>query len=318
MSHTRPAKFYFMQLMPPWINHQYADLKFGIDKLLGFKNLKRKFYANLGYNLDLQNPRSFNEKIHWKKLNDRNPLIPLTADKYRARTHLKEVLGEERAQKVLIPLYQVVKDPDDINFDALPDKFVIKPNHGSGMHLLVEDKQSIDRKTVIKLCKKWLYFNYGLYQYEWAYRHIDRLIIIEKMLECKKGLLPMDYKFYCFHGKCSWIRVSENRFDSMEAYAYFDTAWNSIKINDPGQYEMETVPSKPDNLGEMLSLAEKLAEKFDAVRIDLFNCDGQIYFGEISHYDASGMAKFDPESLDFEIGALWKITQDYWERDSAN
>ena len=158
MSSKKPSKFYFMQFMPSWLNYHYADIKFGIDKLMGFIRLKREFYSSLGYRLDLEKPRSFNEKIQWKKLYDRNPLLPLTADKYRVRSYVKDVLGDDKSQKLLIPIYQVVSNPEEICFENLPDKFVIKPNHGSGMHLLVKNKDQIERKDIIKLCKHCLLY----------------------------------------------------------------------------------------------------------------------------------------------------------------
>jgi hypothetical protein len=305
-----PADDGLMQHMPGWLNKFYADIKLQIDKVQDYKPLKNKFRQRMNYDLNLDSPRSYNEKIVWKKLYDRNPLLPLTADKYVVRSYLKQVLGREEAEKILIPLHFATDNPSEIPFDKLPDKFMIKPNHGSMMHMIVKGEK--DTNGIIKECRKWLRHEYGLYNYEWAYRKIKKMILIEKLLESHLGELPNDYKFYCFHSRCKLIRATVNRFGKTVKAAYYDTHWNFIPVRVPGR-EIVSEFSKPACLDNMISLAEKLSQPFDYVRVDLFNIDDEkVYFGEFTHYEASGLSRFEPESFDFKLGAYWNIKPEYW------
>ena len=311
-NHIEGERIYFMQYMPLAVNFFYADLKHAIDKFQNYKRLKKLFRERVGYELNLDNPKSFNEKIIWKKLNDRNPLLTITADKFKVRSYIKDLLGDQEAEKILIPLYQVSEDPSKINFDELPEKFVIKSNHGSRMHILVKNKRLVNKGQMLKKCREWLKIPFGIYHYEWAYRNIRKKIIVEKLLETASCDLPRDYRFHCIHGSCEQIRISNNRFGSNEDSFYYNARWEVMQISNPG-YETAVVPfEKPENGDEMVSLAEKLSKDFDYVRVDLYNCDGKIYFSELTHYRGSGMIKYEPESRDYELGALWKIEPYYW------
>lgn len=305
---TIKKKKYLMSYFPTWMNSLYADLKLFIDRKRGYTNLKKLFYNTVGYEINLDSPRSYNEKITWKKIYDRNPLLTITADKYMVRYYIRDILGIEAAEEILIPLYYVTGNPADIPFENLPDTYVVKPNHGSKMHIIIRDKKKANSSEIRKICEEWLKFDFGLYQYEWAYRNIKRKIIVEKLLQEKNGCLPKDFKLYCFHGKCKMIRVSENRFNNEDASAYYDIDWNLLPVTNPGYPSTDKYFAKPPNLNKMISISEKLSEKFDSVRVDLFNCNNKIFFGEITHYDASGMARFEPEAFDYELGLHWDIT----------
>lgn len=300
--------------LPKSINLTYSSLKLYLDKVQNYKRLKKKFLSRLNYPLNIESPLSFNEKIQWKKLNDRNPLLPVTADKLSVRSYLVKVLGENQANRILIPLYFETENPEKIIFENLPDEFVIKPNHGSHMHLIFENKNNIVPDDVIKECKKWLKVHHGYYNYEWAYKNIKRKIIIEKLLKTSDGGLPLDYKFFCFHGKCSLIRAQFNRFNQEVRTGYFSTQWDILPISRPGYDAVIQNIAKPGKLREMIKIAEKLSENFDAVRIDLYNCDGNIYFSETTHYDFNGFVKFEPESFDFELGKYWRLEKEYWKK----
>ncbi len=307
-------KAYLMQHMPTSINKLYADLKYFYDGLLGFPKLKSIFYNNLGYELNIKAPRSYNEKVIWKKVYDRNPLLTITADKYLVRFYLEDILGKVMAQKILIPLYHVTDRPDSIPFHRLPDSFMIKPNHGSRMHLAVNGNKNKRKEKIIKKCREWLKVNYGLYGHEWAYRNIQRKIIIEKLLIQKDGRLPMDYKFFCFHGKCKLIRASENRFCKNEHSGYFSLEWDLLPVSRNGFVSINKPFPRPSDLEEMIALSEKISEGFDSVRVDLYSFKENIFFGELTHYPTSGLAAFSPESFDFELGRHWKIEPGYWKK----
>jgi len=274
--------------------------------------IKKKFRHRMGYDVNLDFPRSYNEKIIWKKLHDRNPLLTVTADKYMVREYVRDTLGKDTAEQILIPLYHVTDKPEKIPFDLLPENFVVKPNQGSRMHIFVTGNKEKLREEIISKCKEWLKVNYGLYNYEWAYRNIKRKIIIEELLQTKGNSLPRDYKFYCFHGKCRVIRVSENRFGETDLAGYFQPDWKALPVYNPGYNNMTTPFEKPSNLSYLTDLAEKLSAGFDAVRVDLYSYDNKVYFGELTHYDASGMARFEPESFDYEMGSYWKVEKKYW------
>lgn len=305
-----------MEYLPPYINKIYADLKLYFDKLYGYRKIKNKFRERTGYELNLKYPRSYNEKIIWKKLHDRNPLLTVTADKYLVRSYITGILGKNEAGKILIPLLHVTEKPENIPFEILPENFVIKPNHGSRMHIFVKGNKKELREEIITKCKEWLKVNYGLYNYEWAYRNIKRKIIIEELLQTKGKSLPRDYKFYCFHGKCRVIRVSENRFGKTELAGYFQPDWKPLPVSNPGYNNMTTPFEKPSNLKYLTDLAEKLSAGFDALRVDLYSFDNKVYFGELTHYDASGMARFEPESFDYKMGSYWKTEKKYWLKNS--
>lgn len=225
------------------------------DRLNEYRRYKVQFKNQLGYELNLRAPVSFNEKIVWKKILDRNPLLPLTTDKYEVRSYVKKILGHEVAEKILIPLLYVTDDPNTIHFNDLPDKFVVKPNHGSRMHIMVNGNKNRLIDTIIENCREWISINYGLYINEWAYMKIKRKIIIEKLLEDESNSrLPNDYKFFCFHGKCKYILVKENRFLPNGVIAFFTTKWEMLPVKICGYKTMKF--DKPRGLDEMIYLAE--------------------------------------------------------------
>lgn len=301
----------------PWVyspsfRKYYADLKLFSDQLSGYSRLRKLFEKKMGYPLDLRNPQSFNQKVVWKKLFDRNPLLTLTADKLAVRGYIENLLGPKEASRILIPLLFSSANPAQIPFDELPDRFVVKPNHGCKMHIIVNSEKEMKRQMILDTSRNWLNTAYGLFHYEWAYRNIKPRIMVEELLQTKDGQLPRDYKFYCFHGKCRLIRASSNRFGKEERSAYFDVDWNLLPAYNPG-YEQSTGPIiRPLVLDQAISLAERLSVDFDAVRMDLYIVDDRLYFGEYTHYDASGLARFEPTSFDFELGQHWKLVPHYW------
>ena len=272
-----------------------------LNKIYDYQRVKIRFYKHLGYHLNLKNPKSFNEKIIWKKINDRNPLLPVTADKYQVRSYLQEVLGEEKAEEICIPLLYVTDKPETIPFDKLLSSFIVKPNHASGRNIIVENGY-FDKKEIIKTCRRWLNTPYGLEKLEWAYQPIKRKIIIEELLYDEDGNVPKRFKFHIFHGKCKLVRVF---FDKKHvSSSHFNEKWNFLPV------KMSTLPQgpkirKPKNYKSMLALAEKIAEPFDYIRVDLYNLNGKIYFGELTHYPNSGRGRFEPNSFDFELGKYW-------------
>jgi len=265
---------------------------------------KARFYKLLGYKLDLKNPKTFNEKIIWKKIHDRNPLLPVTADKYEVRSYVKEALGEEKAKEILIPLLYVTNKPETIPFNELPIPFIIKPNHSSGKYIIIKDKK-YDKEEIIRTCRKWLKTPYGLEKLEWAYQPIKRKIIIEKLL-LDEDSIPKDYKFFIIHGICRAILVisSRNSSNQSKVAVFYDREWNRLIL--PNRKHAGIDLDKPPTFQKMLFLAEKLGKAFDFVRVDLYTIGDKIYFGELTHYPMSGFIKISLEQ-DIEMGKYWKL-----------
>lgn len=283
---------------------------FLINKLTNYALERYRFKKKAGYWPNLKNPKTFNEKIFWKKLNDRNPLLPVTSNKYKVRFYIREKLGEERAGEILIPLLHVTKNPEDIPFDELPDNFVVKPNHASQRTIIVRNGDYYEEE-IVETCKFWLKTQYGKAAFEWPYQKVDRKIMVEELLTDEEGNLPKDYKFFVFHGECKFIQVDHGRYTN-HVRTLYDRNWD--KINVSYNYPEGPAVPKPRNLDEMIELSEKLAECFDMVRVDLYNIDGDIYFGELTHYSESGMGKFEPEKFDRKFGEYWDIEPGYWEK----
>ena len=284
-----------------------------INRLSHYQLEKRRFYRKLGYHLNLKNPKSYNEKIVWKKIYDRNPLLPVTADKYQVRSYIKEVLGEEQANEILIPLLYVTDKPEIIPFEKLPPVFIIKPNHASGRYIIMENG-NFNKEEIIVTCKKWLVNPFGLDRLEWAYLPIKRKIVIEELLSEDNGRLLKEYLFYMFNGKCKFVQVRLDRINYYDSYSlsFFDEKLNFLPVKIPN-FRLGEKIEKPKNYYKMLELAEKLAEPFDHVRMDFYNLNGKIFFGEFTHYTASGMGKYEPKSFCYELGKHWKIEPGYWE-----
>ena len=273
------------------------------EKTFNYPIERRRFRKKTGYQLELNPPRSFNHKIVYKKFFDRNSLLPVVADKLCVREFIREELGSEYAENILIPMLQVTDNPEHIVFANLPDKFIIKANHSSGHNILVKNKSEMDRTSVIKDCQLWLKESYGFFKHEWAYSQVNRKIIIEELLT-EEGKVPTDYKFHMCAGECLFIQVDVDRFTS-HARTLYDSKWNLIKAT--LKYPFGEEQEKPILLDKMKYIASQLSKKFDYIRVDLYQCDGKVYFGELTNYPGSGLEVFTPLDLDFALGDKWVV-----------
>ncbi len=281
------------------------------QKFAGYPREKRKFRKATGHNLILKNPESFPEKIVWKKLYDRNPLLPLVADKFRVRDYIKAILGQKTAKDILVPLFYVTDKPTTIPFKRLPEQYVIKPNHASGKYIIVDKSNSLDPKQIIAQCKMWLSKPYGYMNHEWAYQSIKPKIVIEKLLLDDKENLPNDYKFFVFHGKCHLIQSIYDRLSDVKL-AFYTPDWKYLDIRAKKGFKQAVCQDKPKKLSAMIDLAESLGRYFDAIRVDLYLVDDKIYFGELTNYHMAGKFFWQPEACNYEVGKKWQLTPDYW------
>ncbi|MBP3376887.1 MAG: glycosyl transferase [Clostridia bacterium] len=270
--------------------------------------LKRKFKVIFGRELDLKAPQTFNEKLQWLKLYNRRPEYTMLVDKYLVRNYIRERLGEQ----YLIPLVGAWDSPDEIDFDALPDKFVLKCNHNSGVGMYIcRDKSKMDVEKVKRELARGLAQDYYLTGREWPYKDVPRKIICEKFMSDSEGATDFtDYKFFCFGGKVDCVMVCLERSSGDTKFYFFDQNWELKRLNIRGKNAPEgfTIP-KPECMDEMFKIAAELSRGMPFVRVDLYQSNGQIYFGEMTYFPDSG---FDPNLLaetDMYFGSLINIKQ---------
>lgn len=257
----------------------------------------------MGKKLNLDNPQTFNEKLQWLKLNNRNPQYTKMVDKYEVRKYIEEKIGEE----YLIPLLGVWDSPDDIDFDSLPNQFVLKCNHNSGLGMCIcRDKSSLDIKKVKKELKKGLKQNYFITSREWPYKNVKPRIIAEKYMVDESGIELKDYKFLCFGAVAKFIELHRGRYSDGHTQDIYDREWKKTDISQGGIMSDITV-NKPAKLEELIKLSELLAKDIPHVRVDWYLINDRIYFGEITFFDGSGFEAFDDYSHDSFLGSLIKI-----------
>ena len=247
--------------------------------------LKIKYRLTMGRKLDLNNPETFNQKLQWLKLYDRKPEYTQMVDKYEVRKYIKEIIGEE----YLIPLLGVYDSFEEIDFDNLPDEFVLKPNHTSGNVFICKDKSKIDYKKLKKEVNRWLKREYYWLHREWPYKNVKPRIICEELIKTENGGFPYDYKFYCFNGEPDSVMVCIERESGNPKFYFFDNEWNLLRYNLAGINAPQgfTLP-KPKKMDEMFMLAKKLSSGFPFIRVDFFCENEKIYFGELTFFPASG------------------------------
>lgn len=261
-----------------------------------------QFTQQVGYIPNIDNPKSFNEKIQWLKLYYRNPLLTKCADKYTVREYVKEKIGEQ----YLIPLIGIYDNPDQIDFNKLPNKFVLKTNNGSGKNIICKNKKKLNIEETKSKLTEWLKpeNSHYFYSYEWAYKDIKPKIICEEYLESKDGDLK-DYKFMCFHGKIENIFVCTDRKNSLKVN-FYDLNWKLLPFTRLYPNSNKKI-SKPKYFKKMVEIAEMLAKDFPFVRVDLYENKNNIYFGELTFYPGNGMEKFQPPEWDYKMGKFLSI-----------
>lgn len=271
--------------------------------------IKLYYRLRVGRKLNMNNPTTLNEKLQWLKFNYRFPLQSIVSDKLLVREYVKDKIGE----KYLIPLIGSWKKYDDIDFSMLPEKFVLKCNHDSGGLVVCNDKEKLNHIEARRKIEKSLNSNFFYIGREYQYRNIKPMILCEKFIS-DNGNVPMDYKIYCFNGVPDVILVCKDRFSKnthRASYYFFDQEWNFQPLNKGDDNIRNVDLSKPKNLDEMIEIAKKLSKDFVFARIDLYNVDGKIYFGEITLSPNSG---FDPD-IKYETDLMFgqKLEIPYWE-----
>ncbi len=291
-------------------DHKMDDLKkklvknayLKIEKITRF--IPDKTYLQIVYllrlhkKLNLDDPKTFNEKIQWLKLYDRKPIYSVMVDKYEAKKYVADIIGEE----YIIPTIGIWDKFDEIDFNVLPKQFVLKCTHDSGGLVIVHDKDRLDIGKARKKIEKSLKRNFYWKGREWPYKSVKPRIIAEKYMEDSiKGSLD-DYKFFAFDGVVRALFVATERDKAEETkFDFFDSDFNHLPFTN-GHPNAESVPTKPETFDEMKHLAEKLSQGIPHLRVDFYEVDGKVYFGELTFSHWSGLMPFRPEEWDVRFG----------------
>ena len=303
-------KIYKKTIVGNWIRnlgHKFQE--FVPDKIY----VSRKYRSRMKKPLRLNPPETLNEKINWLKLYSRNDLYTQCADKYAVRDIVKKKIGEQ----YLVPLYFVTKRPEDITPEKISEvPCIIKANHDSSGGIFVYDKSALDWTQIRKQLKKRLRKSYYRKSREWQYKNIEPCIIVEKLLQDQDGNIPNDYKLHCFNGKVRMISVDLDRGTNTHNRNWYNKDWErepykwsskkeSGQFTDPRKEEV----ARPINLEKMIALSEKLADSFDYVRVDWYDVDNRLYFGELTFHHDGGYRPILPEKWDLKLGQELKISK---------
>lgn len=272
--------------------------------------LKVLYRVIMGRKLNLRNPREYNEKLQWLKLNDRKPEYSTMVDKYEVRGYIEDLLGD----KYLIPCLGIYDSVDDIDIDALPDRFVLKCTHDSGSVEICKDKSSFDIEGARHRLSQAMKRNYYATYREWPYKYVKPRIIAEGYLEGDGGDLK-DYKVMCFNGEAKIIEVHENRFVEGKAHTqtFYDREWNIVPLTQVETVTVDRPSERPRQLEEILRLSELIAKNMYHARIDWYIEGDKIYFGEITFFDGSGFESFSTPEMERMLGDMINLPEKWKE-----
>lgn len=266
--------------------------------------LKLIYWAQFKKKLNIDNPKSFNEKLQWLKLYDRNPNYITMVDKLEVKKYVSKIIGDE----YVIPTIGEYDSFDDIDFNALPNQFVLKCTHDSGGLVVCRDKHKLDireAKNKINRSLKNNYFNLGR---EWPYKNVKPKIIAEKYMEDASSNELIDYKWFCCNGKVKFLYVSHGLENHATArISFYDLQYNEVSFRRVDYEPFDSKPPKPKNFDDMIKIAEKLSANIPFVRIDLYEINEKIYFSEITFSPCTGLIPFEPIEWDMKLGELLTI-----------
>ena len=261
--------------------------------------LSLRFRLIFGKWIDWENPSTYNEKLQWLKLYNRKSEYTLLVDKSEVKQFVSSTIGSE----YVIPTLGIWNEFDDIDFNSLPNQFVIKTTHGGGGTgvVICHDKKTLDKAKAKSKIQKSLKHNIYTTLREWPYKDVTPRVLVEEYISDERKSLPVDYKFYCFNGEPKILAVATER-EIKTCFDYYDMSFNHLPFTQGGQNSLKEL-SKPETMDSMIEIARKLSQNIPHVRIDMYEVHGQIYFGEFTFFDSSGFAKFEPESWDTTLGS---------------
>jgi len=269
--------------------------------------VKTRYRLYTGKRLNLQNPQTYNEKLNWLKLFDHNPLYTTMVDKFAAKEYVANIIGA----KYIIPTIGYWEKPEDINWDRLPEQFVLKTTHDSGGVIVVKDKSKLNKEKAIQKLNKCLKRDNYAVTREWPYKNVHRRVIAEQYMEDQKTGELRDYKFFSFDGEVKAMFISQDRGKAGEEvkFDYYDADFNHLDIH---QYHDagKSKPEKPICFEEMKMLASKLSKGLPQVRVDFYEVNGKVYFGEMTFFHHGGIVPFTPEKWDYTFGSWIKLPKE--------
>ena len=257
-----------------------------------------KYYKRLKKHLNLKKPLSFNEKMQWLKLHDRNDLYTKLADKYEVKKYVSSLIGQDH----VIPTYGAYQNFNEIDFSKLPEKFVIKCNHDSGTLVIVDDKFKFDKKSASIKLNNALKTNYYYESREWPYKNITPRIIVEKYILDDKVNELRDYKFFCFNGEPKFMFLATDRQIGETKFNFYDMNFNLTDCKRKDYKLLEYKPEVPVNFEKMKNFSKKLSAGIPHLRVDFYEINGNLYFGELTFFTCSGMIPFKDEKWNVKLG----------------
>lgn len=260
--------------------------------------LKVLFSIKAGYKLNLNSPKTYNEKLQWLKINYRKPIMTKMVDKYTAKDFVSEIIGEE----YIVTNYGVWDSFSEIDFNQLPQSFVLKTTHDQGGVVIVKDKDNFDIKAANQKLNRHLKVEHYYLTREWPYKNVKPRIMAERLLISEKQSNISDYKFYCFHGEPKLMYISHMSQDKKKYLDFFDMEFNRLNISRPGFLQSDINYSLPENWQLMKELAGKLSSGFPHLRVDFYNVEGKVYLGELTFFQGGGMMPFEPVGWDNTLG----------------
>lgn len=272
-------------------------LKFIPDKAY----IQLNYFAHFKKFVNFKKPVTYNEKLNWLKLNDRNPIYPTIVDKYEAKKYVADIIGEE----YIIPTIGVWDNFDDIDFSKLPNQFVMKCTHDSEGVVICKDKSKLNMVDSKKKIEESLKSNFFYVGREWPYKKVKPRIIVEEYMEDKTDGELRDYKFFCFDGKVKAMFIASDRINDETKFDYYDTEFNHLDIKQ--KYPNAGNVRKPVCFEKMIELSEILSKDFSHIRADFYEVNGKVYFGELTLYHFSGFRPFEPSKWDRVFGDWLKI-----------
>lgn len=286
------SKFYYL-------THLSVGIPALLAKISDRYAIEQMWKKRMSYPLNLDNPQTFSEKLQWLKLYNRKPYYTKLVDKYL----VKDIVGNMIGQEYIIPTLGVYKHFDDINFESLPNQFVLKCNHDSGSIVVCLDKQNFNIPEAKSFLEKCLAKNYYIASREWPYKNVERRIIAEPYMKDDNNPLLTDYKFYCFDGEPKFLYVSYGLADHGTAFiSYMTLDWKPAPFHRPDFQEYTECPPRPQSYDKMIEIAKTLSTDMPFVRVDLYEINMKPYFSEMTFFPGDGLTPFEPNEWDAKIG----------------
>ena len=275
----------------------FKKIRYAMRFLPDSAYIQLNYFAHFKHFANLKEPKTYNEKLNWLKLHDRNPLYTTLVDKYAVKEYIAALIGE----KYIIPTLGVWDRFDEINFDALPQRFVLKCTHDSEGLVIVTDKEKLDMKAAKEKIEASLKQNFYYIGREWPYKNVKPRIIAEQYMEDETDGELRDYKFFCFNGNPKAMFIASERNTGSVKFDYYDLVFNHLNIKQKYP-NADTALKKPVNFDKMIELSGVLSKGFPHVRVDFYEVNGHLYFGELTFYHFSGFMPFQPADWDKTFG----------------